>query len=113
MNLYYRNYHSNITSNYNTKNNSMNNSIRNYCQTLDTDTHNDLPLITSNIQEKYKLIKEKKNMNEKEFIQNTEDNIKSLEMEHQDNLLYHRQIVSGKIRKQSKKYYKRNEKYSK
>ena len=113
MNLYYRNYHSNITSNYNTKNNSMNNSIRNYCQTLDTDTHNDLPLITSNIQEKYKLIKEKKNMNEKEFIQNTEDNIKSLEMEHQDNLLYHRQIVSGKIRQQSKKYYKRNEKYSK
>ena len=113
MNLYYRNYHSNITSNYNTKNNSMNNSIRNYCQTLDTDTHNDLPLITSNIQEKYKLIKEKKDMNEKEFIQNTEDNIKSLEMEHQDNLLYHRQIVSGKIRQQSKKYYKRNEKYSK
>jgi hypothetical protein len=95
-------------SNYN----SNNNSIRKYCQTLETDDQGKLPLINS-VQDRYRIIKEKKDLNEKEFIQNTEDNIKSLEMEHKENLLYHNKIVSGKIRDHSKKYYQRNEQYSK
>ena len=101
-----------INTQNSSNNNSNNNSINKYCQTLETEDQRKLPIINS-VRDKYKIIQEKKELNEKEFIQITEDNIKSLEMEHKENLLYHNKILSGKIRDHSKKYYQRNEQYSK
>ena len=92
--------------------NTSNNSSKNYCQTLDSNNLKKLPLINKT-PDKYKLIKEKKDMNENEFIQNTEDNLKSLEMEHKENYLYQYNLANGKFKAQNKKHEQRNEQYSK
>ena len=99
------------TDSNNSNYNSYNNSIGRY-QTLDTNNPDKLPIINS-VKDKYKLIKEKKDMNEKEFIHITEENLRNLEMEHNENLLCQNNILSGRIRDHSKKYNKRNEQYSK
>ena len=99
------------TDSNNSNYNSYNNSIGKY-QTLDTNNPDKLPPINS-VQDKYKLIREKKDMNEKEFIQMTEENLRNLETEHNENLLCQNNILSGRIRDHSKKYNKRNEQYSK
>ena len=98
-------------SNYDMDNMS-NNSSKNYCQTIESSNQRKLPPINKT-PDKYKIIKEKKDLNENEFIQNTEDNLKSLEMEHKENYLYQYKLANGKIKAQNKRHDQRNEQYSK
>ena len=63
--------------------------------------------------DKYKLIKLKKEKNEKDFITNTKEDILSLEMEHKENYLNHYNKTSKKIKNHNKLYDERNKLYSK
>ena len=96
----------------NSKTSSPAKNSRKYCQTIESNDSTKLPVIHSR-HEKYKIIKEKKDLNEKEFIQSTEENIKSLEFEHEENLKYHQKVVTGKIKELIAKYNQRKEMYSK
>ena len=101
------------TTNIETYNNTNNkNNSKNYCKTLESGNNIKLPTI-SNSMDKYKLIKLKKEKNEKDFITNTKEDILSLEMEHKENYLNHYNKTSKKIKNHNKLYDERNKLYSK
>ena len=91
-------------------------SSRNYIKTT---VNNDnikekkkLPPIISSY-DKYKKMLEKKKTNEEDFILNTEEDIKSLELEHQENYNYMNSLLNQKLQEKKKLYEERNELYSK
>ena len=89
---------------------SNNNS--NYYNTIESSNSKKLPPISNSLN-RYKIIKERKEQNEKQFILDTKEDILSLELEHKENLLYQQDILNKKIKDHSKLYEKRNEAYLK
>ena len=91
-------------------------SSRNYIKTtVDNDNIKEkkkLPPIISSY-DKYKKMLEKKKTNEEDFILNTEEDIKSLELEHQENYNYMNSLLNQKLQEKKKLYEERNELYSK
>ena len=102
--------------NYNEKSNKSSLSSRKYIQTtIDNENENNkkklLPIINS--YDKYKRIMEKKESNEKDFILNTEEDIKNLELDHQENFMNLNYLINKKLQEKKKIYDERNELYSK
>ena len=102
--------------NYNEKSNKSSLSGRKYIQTtIDNENENKkekLPPII-NSYDKYKRIMEKKESNEKDFILNTEEDIKNLELDHQENFMNLNYLINKKLQEKKKIYDERNELYSK
>ena len=90
------------TSNYNS----------NYSNTIESSNNKKLPPISNSLS-RYKIIRERKEQNEKQFILDTKEDILSLELEHKENLLYQQDILNKKIKGHSKLYEERNEAYLK
>ena len=108
------------------KNNSQNNKSvlnysKNYIQTTVGNNDNDdndistgkkrLPPIL-NSWDKYKEIKSKKEMNEKNFILDTEENLKIVETEHNENYMNVYNSINQKLQERKKLYEKRNDLHS-
>ena len=89
---------------------SNNNS--NYSNTIESSNNKRLPPISNSLS-RYKIIRERKEQNEKQFILDTKEDILSLELEHKENLLYQQDILNKKIKGHSKLYEERNEAYLK
>ena len=69
------------------------------------------PIISS--YDKYKRIIKKKESNEQDFILNTEEDIKNLELDHQENYNYINNLINQKLQEKKKIYDERNDLYSK
>ena len=101
---------------YNEISNKSSLSSRNCIKTL-VDNENEKkrkilpPLINS--YDKYKIIMKKKENNEKDFILNTEEDIKNLELEHQENYININNLLNQKLQEKKKIYDERNEIYLK
>ena len=91
-------------------------SSRNYVKTtVDNDDIKEkkkLPPIISSY-DKYKKMLEKKRSNEEDFILNTEEDIKNLELDHKENYNYVNSLMNQKLQERKKLYEERNELYSK
>ena len=96
------------------KNNKINNlkshNNYNHNHTVESDSTEKLPPILSSI-DRYKIIREKKDIIEKEFILNTKEDLMNLELEHKENYLYQCDFLNNKLKEKSKKYDERNEQY--
>ena len=69
------------------------------------------PIISS--YDKYKRMIEKKESYEQDFILNTEEDIKNLELDHQENYNYINNLLNQKLQEKKKIYDERNDLYSK
>ena len=96
------------------KNNKINNlkshNNYNHNHTMESDSTGKLPPILSSI-DRYKIIREKKDIIEKEFILNTKEDLMNLELEHKENYLYQCDFLNNKLKEKSKKYDERNEQH--
>ena len=101
----------NIT-NLNKDINNPSNSSKEYSKTLESTINKKLPPISTST-ERCREIQEKKDQNEKEFILNTQEDLKNLELDHKENYLHQLNLVNKKIKAHNKLYEKRNEAYSK
>ena len=106
------------SKNYNEYSNKSSLSSRNYVQTtIDKDNENEQlskklpPIIRS--YDKYKRMLEKKENNEKDFILNTEEDLKNLEKDHQENYNNINNIINKKLQEKKKIYDERNDLYLK
>ena len=109
-----------INRKYKNKNNFSKSAISNR-KYIQTDINNDInnnnkskklpPIINS--YDKYKKILEKKISDEQDFILNTEEDLKNLELEHLENYNNMNNILNEKIQEKKKLYDERNEIYSK
>ena len=109
-----------INRKYKNKNNFSKSAISNR-KYIQTDINNDInnnnkskklpPIINS--YDKYKKILKKKISDEQDFILNTEEDLKNLELEHLENYNNMNNILNEKIQEKKKLYDERNEIYSK
>ena len=109
-----------INRKYKNKNNFSKSAISNR-KYIQTDINNDInnnnkskklpPIINS--YDKYKKILKKKISDEQNFILNTEEDLKNLELEHLENYNNMNNILNEKIQEKKKLYDERNEIYSK